>query len=225
MNSFIKKSVIFGSLGLLICLLFYQFAIDPKVDANTISKTLKDPSIMNSKNGVVVGKKDAPLTIVEFSDYGCGACNVLKKNFDSINFYSKYIESGKVRYIFKDVPANSHFNAEEASIASLAAQKQDKYWEMHNLLFQKSSEWSSAEKGFGIFGKYADQLNLNINQFNRDVQAEALSSRLSKTREEFKKMQFLGTPVLIIGKTQIIGAPSKKELESVIEKELAKSMK
>ncbi|GCD84095.1 hypothetical protein PTHTG4_31600 [Parageobacillus thermoglucosidasius] len=220
MKNKIKVIILTISLSVIFSLLVYQFIINPKVKPYKSQQVFANEEIIRSTAGTVIGRENAKLTIIEFSDYGCAACKMLYKNFKEINFYSKYIKTGLVRYVFKDVPANSHPNSREASMVTLAAKRQGKYWEMHSILFEKSHEWSNAKTGFECFEKYAKELNLNLEQFKKDLSKLQKANSIDQTREEFQKLGFPGTPILIIGDTQVNGTPSPEELKKLIEKEL-----
>jgi len=82
-----------------------------------------------------LGQEDAPVTIVEFSDYQCPFC---KRHFSTVFSVIKkeYINTGKVRYVFRDFPiASLHPQAKKGHEAAYCAGEQNKYWEMHDTLF------------------------------------------------------------------------------------------
>ena len=89
------------------------------------------------------GDEDAPVTIVEWSDFECPFCT---------RFYTetlgkleeKYINTGKVKFVYRDFPLGFHANAQKAAEAAECAGEQGKYWEMHDKLFEKQAEWSEA---------------------------------------------------------------------------------
>src|SRR5262249_25070646 len=108
-----------------------------------------------------LGREDAPVTLVEFSDYQCPFC---KRHFSTVYPALKkdYIDTGKLRYVFRDFPiANLHPQAKKAHEAAYCAREQNRYWEMHDLLFENSKDLSvPALKG------YATKIALNDDQFN-----------------------------------------------------------
>jgi len=85
---------------------------------------------------LIMGKKDAPVTMIEFSDYQCPFC---RRFFETTlpTLKAEYVETGKVRYVFRDFPLDQiHPHARKAAEAAHCAGDQGKYWEMHDLLFQ-----------------------------------------------------------------------------------------
>src|SRR5690349_18876426 len=91
---------------------------------------------VTTANSPALGRRDAPVTIVEFSDYECPFC----RQFVSATLptlKSTYVDAGKVRYVFRDFPLEQlHPHARKAAEAAHCAGEQGKYWEMHDLLFQ-----------------------------------------------------------------------------------------
>ncbi|WP_025029007.1 DsbA family protein [Caldalkalibacillus mannanilyticus] len=202
----------------------YHFVFYSKsTDVNSTTYTIDSLSNFLSENDNIVGKEEAPLTIVEFSDYNCNACQYSHENWKKIKLNENYIQTGKVKYILKDVPSNE--KAIEASLVAMIAGEQNKYWEMHSLLFVRKKEWINEPKGYDLFKKYAEELDLDLNKFENSLENrnKYYKKRLKNSREQYKKLKIAGTPMIIIGDTQINGAPDYKILEEVIEKELTKN--
>ncbi|MBI4641847.1 MAG: thioredoxin domain-containing protein, partial [Candidatus Tectomicrobia bacterium] len=109
----------------------------------------------------IMGKKDAPVTLIEFSNYQCLLCS----QFFQITLpelKGGYIDTGKVRYIFRDLPLDQIYpHARKAAEAAHCAGDQGKYWEMHDLLFQ-NQQALQVEKLKG----YAGNLDLDLTAFD-----------------------------------------------------------
>jgi len=88
------------------------------------------------------GNADAPVTIVEFSDFQCPFClRFYQQTLPSI--MENYVDTGKVKFVYRDLPLDSlHANARPAHIASECADEQGKFWDYHDILFDKQTEWS-----------------------------------------------------------------------------------
>lgn len=116
------------------------------------------------------GGAEAPVTIFELSDFGCPYC---RRFVDETlpHLEEEYIETGKVRFIFINLPlASLHPNAPAAHEFAMCAARQDKFWPVHDLLFQHQSEWSASDAPGMIFMNLADSVSLD---------KEALGSCLS----------------------------------------------
>ncbi len=157
------------------------------------------------------GDKDAPITIVEFSDFECPFC---------ARFYSdtlkqideKYIKTGKVQLYYRDFPLSFHQNAQKAGEASECAGEQGKFWEMHDLLFEKG-----VVGGVVTFKKYAKDLGLDTGKFNVCLDSGAQEDEVKKDFLDGQKAGIQGTPGFIVNGVPISGAQPFSVFEQVIE--------
>lgn len=147
--------------------------------------------------GPSLGRVDAPVTIVEFSDYQCPFC----QRFFTTTFpilKKEYIESGKVRYVFRDYPlAQLHPNARRAAEAAHCAGEQGKYWEMHDLLFQNQQSLAPPE-----LGEHARSLGLNGEAFRRCLASGRNTPRVDRGVADGAAAGVQGTPGFVIGLTK-----------------------
>lgn len=142
-----------------------------------------------------LGNKDAPVTIIEFSDYQCPFCArffnetlpLLKK---------EYVETGKLKFVFRDFPLDFHQYAHKAAIAANCAGEQGKYWEMHDKLFKNQSAMQIEDlKG------YARQINLNQEAFAACLDSGKYDRKIKKDIEDGAKADVTGTPTFFVGPT------------------------
>src|SRR4030065_892175 len=177
----------------------------------------------------VKGKADAPVTIIEFSDYQCPFCGRFVKNIFP-DIAKKYIDTGKVKYIFRDFPLDFHKQAPKASEAANCAGDKGKYWEMHDKLFDNQSALT-----LDNLRQYAKDIGLDADSFNTCIDSGKHAAEIAKDFEDGKKAMVSGTPSFIIGKTQsgkkdivgkkIVGARPFSSFEQVIEQLLAEQVK
>lgn len=146
--------------------------------------------------GGVMGKADAPLTIVEFSDYECPFCRRFEdQTLPKIK--AQYIDTGKVRYVFRDFPLDQiHPQARKAAEAAHCAQDQGKYWEAHDLLFQKQQQLQTDE-----LKAHAKTLGLDTNAFNECLDKEKYAKLVQDNLDDGIKAGVRGTPSFFLGKT------------------------
>ena len=105
------------------------------------------PVKISADNDPVIGNSDAPITIIEFSDFQCPFCARFHTQTLPL-LLEEYIEQGKVKLVFRDFPIQSiHPNALPASVAAECANEQGKFREMHDMLFEKQNEWNKLEHG------------------------------------------------------------------------------
>ena len=162
----------------------------------------------------IKGNKNAPVTIVEFSDYECPFC---------AKFYSetlpqiqeKYIKTGKVKFVYKDLPLSFHANAQKAAEAAECAGEQDKYYEMHNILFERG-----VQGGVPSFKQYSQQIGLNTNKFNTCLDSGAMASEVAKDINDAQSVGIQGTPGFIINGQLISGAMPFATFDQAIQNAL-----
>jgi protein-disulfide isomerase len=141
-----------------------------------------------------VGRQDAPVTLVEFSDYQCPFC---KRHFSSVYpiLKKEYIETGKLRYVFRDFPiANLHPQAQKAHEAARCAGEQNRYWEMHDMLFENAQDFSvSALKA------HATKIAVNGDQFTACLDSGKYAGEIEKEITEGTQAGVNGTPAFFLG--------------------------
>lgn len=173
-----------------------------------------------------IGNKDAKVIMVEATDYQCPFC---KRAHDTTfpEIKRNYIDTGKLLYVVKDFPLSFHQNADEAAEAAGCALEQglDKFWKMHDLLFEKQSEWAYASNPKDIFKNYAQQLGLDSSKFNNCLDS---GKRASEVQNDFSEMSNIvsGTPTFFIGNPtkgyiRIVGAQPYSVFQQAIESELS----
>ncbi|HXF60673.1 MAG TPA: thioredoxin domain-containing protein, partial [Caldilineaceae bacterium] len=168
------------------------------------------------------GSLDAPLTIVEFSDFQCPYC---KRHVDETQaaLDEKYVDTGKVLWIFKHFPLNIHPQAPAAGVAAECAGEQGQFWEMHHLLFADPNAWS-IENPSPVFIEMAGQLGLDDDAFAACLDNPEMAARVDADLQEGAPY-VQGTPTFILINGQrgsiIPGALPAERFSSVIDEELA----
>ena len=162
----------------------------------------------------VKGDKDAPVTIIEFSDFECPFC--ARFYSDTLpQIESKYIDTGKVKLIFRDYPLPFHAQAQKASEAAECAGEQGSYWEMHDKLYE-----SGVIGGIATFKQYAKDLGLNTKKFDECLDSGKFASEVKKDMADGSVAGIKGTPGFIINGVLVSGAQPFAAFEQIIEQEL-----
>lgn len=163
----------------------------------------------------VLGKDDAPVTIVEFSDYQCPYCKRWHTDtFGQIK--EKYIDTGKVKFIYRDFPLSFHQNAQKAAEAAECAGEQNKYYEMHAKLFENGNGDGS---GLAVadLKRYAQELKLDTAKFNTCLDSGAMRQEVSKDMSDGQRAGIQGTPGFFLNGQEISGAQPFPVFEAGIE--------
>ena len=125
----------------------------------------------------VKGNANAPVTVVEFSDFQCPFCSrFFTQTLPALQ--ENYIDTGKIKLVYKDLPLdNLHPNARPAHIAAECADEQGKFWEYHDVLFEKQSEWSrlSSTDLSSQLNQYATSMGLNSASFDSCVSSPSMA--------------------------------------------------
>ncbi|MFO0574399.1 MAG: thioredoxin domain-containing protein [Polyangia bacterium] len=169
-------------------------------------------------DGPSFGPKDAPVTIVEFSDFQCPFCSRVVPTLKKI----KESFPGKVRVVWRNYPLSFHKDAPLAAEAAMAANAQGKFWEMHDKLFenQRALDRASLEK-------YAQELGLDLARFKADLDSNRYKSAVQGDVDYGNQLPGggMGTPTFFINGRKIAGAYPYEKFESMIKDALAAKKK
>lgn len=153
------------------------------------------------------GEQEAPVTIVEFSDYKCPFCgNHVRETWPQID--NQYVKTGKIRYVFADLPLESlHPQALKAAEASHCAGDQGKFWEMHDQLF-------SNQRALGLqeLSLHAQAVGLNMPTFQQCLFTDKHTSRIRRSMAVAETMGISGTPTFLVA---VKGPKSSMEVRVV----------
>jgi protein-disulfide isomerase len=166
------------------------------------------------------GNKNAKVTIVEYSDFQCPFC---KQYFDESykKLKADYVDTNKVYYVFKDYPLPSHPQAPKAAEAANCAAEQNKFWEMHDLLFENQSQWSGKPDNIATFKKFAGDLKLDQQKFDQCLDSGKHQAIVENERSEGISKQVSGTPTFFINGQKLVGAHDyETSIKTTIEEAL-----
>ncbi len=150
---------------------------------------------MNLEGGPWLGSKDAPLTLVEFTDYQCAYCQQFHvATFPDIK--KKYIDTGKLRFVSRDLPLDFHSNAARAAQAARCAGDQRQFWEMRDRLISNASKLSASD----VSG-YAQALKLDTLQFRNCMDSGKYAATVRKDVTTAEGFGVTGTPSFLLGKS------------------------
>ena len=160
---------------------------------------------ISADNDPVIGNPDAPITIIEFSDFQCPFCARFYTQTLPL-IYEEYIDQGKVKLVFRDFPIQSiHPNAVPAAVASECANEQGKFKEMHDILFDNQNQWSRQETvdALSLFSQYATEIQLEQETFDSCLTSGKYIEEIQKDLVDGQKYGVTGTPGFFIGNDQI----------------------
>jgi protein-disulfide isomerase len=167
----------------------------------------------------VKGSVDAPVTIVEFSDFECPFCaQFYRATYPQLQ---ELIDQGEVRLVFKNFPlTQSHPNAMDAAIAGECAYEQDSFWEYHDRIFQNQNQLGSLD-----YVSLAGELGLDEEQFATCMNAPGTESEVREDMQEGRDAGITGTPGFLVGRTsaqfrgeRLVGNQPMTQFRTLIEK-------
>lgn len=192
-------------------LVAYSRSINPAIDVSNLDANAIQAA--SEQNGQIaehtLGSADAKVTIVEYGDYQCPYCGQVYEPLKSVT--DKY--GDKIAFVFRNFPlTNLHPNAKAAAATAEAAGLQDKYWEMHDLLYSNQSLWqglSASERG-ETFRDYAAQLELNLDAFDTALAAPESNKKIAFDMALGKKIGVNSTPAIYLNGEKISDEVSGK---------------
>ena len=199
----------------------FEFAIG-EAKAGTLGDAYVPPE-PDLSNAFAEGDPDAPVTIVEFTDYQCPFCS---RHFEQTygQIKENYIDTGLVYYIFQDFPlTNIHPQAVKAAEAARCAGEQDAYVAMHDRLYTDQTAWSGSGDAVDIFKDFASDMGLDTDAFDECLDSGRTEEAVMTDLEEGARMGVNGTPAFIINGYTMSGAQPYSVFEDAIEQFLAEA--
>jgi len=166
------------------------------------------------------GAAEATVVIREFSDFQCPACRSFSFNINK--FIGDY--GGKVKHIFYDFPLLSiHKNSLSASMAARCAETQGKFWDYHDMLFDRQKNWETSQDPNEVFIGYAKELNLDENALRICLNEKRYEEIVKKNLDKANELGLNSTPTIFINNKKFRGVLSvddlKKEVDLLLNRE------
>ena len=164
----------------------------------------------------VQGNKESKVVLVEYSDFQCPACGAFSAVVKQLN--AEY--GSKMQFVYRHFPLPQHGNAKLAAYAAEAAGKQNKFWEMHDLLFEHQQDWSESNNAENIFLGYAKSLGLNIEQYQNDFNSKEVADKVNKDYQNGDQAGISATPTFFLNGKKL-ELTSYEELGNIIKQTIA----
>lgn len=192
-----------GSVGLIIVLLFGYYFYKTSVDGSSTISTDNSPIVVTQTDHVR-GVQSGKVTLVEFGDFQCPACGAYESIVRQVTTDNKDV----LKVVFRHFPLTQlHRNALLAAKASEAASLQGKFWEMHDILYDKQEEWGQSLNARDFLTTYANTLGLNTAKFNKDIDDKAIEDKILSEYKEGISLGVQGTPTFFINGKKVENNP------------------
>lgn len=184
------------------------------------------PTRISADDDPVIGDPNAPIAIVEFSDFECPFCARFSAQTLPL-IQERYIERGHVKLVYRDFPLSSHPNAVPAALAAECAHDQGAFKEMHDKIFELQDQWSNlaVAEAASAFARYAAELNLDQDAFGLCVMDQDNAQEIINDLSDGRSYGVAGTPSFWIGSDDlgyimVSGAQPFEAFQTVIDAQL-----
>jgi protein-disulfide isomerase len=175
-----------------------------------------DTSLLTREDSYKIATDSAKLTLVEFGDFQCPSCAAAEPIIkDVLKTYAK-----DLNFVYRNYPLPQHQNAVPAAQAAEAAGVQGKYWQMHDLLYDKQTEWSDVKDPLPLFSGYAKQLGLNVAEFDKNVKDNKFSEKINRDLQDGNTIRVSATPTFYLNGEILENLSSLNDLKSRIDARL-----
>lgn len=215
-----KRFLFWGAFIIILGLIVWGLVVAMNKPINSDGAKLGQPAEVTAADHVEVSSTalgvnpaNAPVTMIEYSDFQCPACEsyyyVIERVLASTTV--------PVRFVYRHFPLSQHPNAIPAALASEAASQQGKFWEMYRLLFGNPTEWTGEKDPTAIFMGYASELGLDVVKFKADMASSSLKALITKSSDDGLKIGINSTPTFFINGKAITNPTTDAEFKSIIE--------
>ena len=231
MNGYAKAGLLFGLITIAFLAMLGCVGSAASPDAATVAETVQetgggigasaapavpenDPYAEMMDDDSVKGDINAPVTIVEFSDFECPFCGrYYSETYKRID--EEYIKTGKVRYVFRDYPLSFHADAQKAAEAAECAGDQGRFWEMHDMIFENQHAM-----GMMDLKQYAGSLGLDTSAFDTCLYSGKYAEEVLADQRDGAAYGVSGTPTFFINGKAVVGAQPYAVFKEAIDAEL-----
>ncbi len=208
------KRLTFWSVFLIVlALIVWGLGVAMKKSANLpVGQNLGAPAPISASDHVR-GPANAQVTLIEYSDFQCPACETYYPVVSKLLTDS----TTTIQFVYRHFPLSQHPNAIPASMASEAAGAQGKFWEMYDLLFSNHADWTELSDPTAIFVKYATQLGLNVPQFTTDLASSTLKDKITSQNDEGISLGIDSTPTFFVNGKAIVNPQGYEAFQTIID--------
>lgn len=147
--------------------------------------------------GYIIGAETAPVEVTEYADFECPGC----ADFDAVSWpdvKARLIETGKIRYRYRDTPLPIHPNARLVAHAAACADEQGKFWEMKDQIFATQTERATTRNPLGMLKDAASVAGVNVSSWQSCMESAKFAGRIQASADEATKVGVASTPTFLI---------------------------
>jgi protein-disulfide isomerase len=183
------------------------------------SGQVKDTARRTAGDPLALGRSDAPVVLVEYSDFSCPYCAAFSSTTEPA-LVQKYVDSGVLRIEWRDFPYLTSQSG-VAAIAARAAGRQGEFWEMHDALFTTMHAQGFDKLSPATLQGLAEKLGLDVTRFMTDFATQKVADEVAADLGEGTNLGVTGTPTFVVNGTLVVGAQPEAVFAQVIEQAAA----
>jgi len=181
-----------------------------KADIRITLSNLEPPILAVSTQGhPALGPDAAPVTIVEFSDFQCPYCQQSVQVLKEL----RHLYGDKIRLVYRDYPGPNHPYARQAALAAQCSGEQGKFWEYHDLLFERQKPGQGWD-----FGILARELGLQPNAFQNCLNSGRFGDEITKDLQDGLRLGVTSTPTFLVNGRPLVGAQPLAAFQALIDR-------
>ncbi len=167
--------------------------------------------------GVLYGNPDAPITIIEYADFGCGGCAQFSV-LHTPDIKSRIVDAGLANFRFYDFPLGAFPNSMAAHLAAACANDQGKFWEMSAQIFNGQSEWNTpaVTNPRRVLAKLAEEVGVGMPEWNACFDAQKHIGQIEANRNAGQRIGVRSTPTIQIGNT-LYGSVTADNIKRIVD--------
>ena len=180
------------------------------------ARTINAPTGVTPEGYAYKGSPDAPVTVIEYGDFQCPSCAAFATQQEAA-IDQRYVETGKVQFIYHDFPLPQHDNAVIAAAAARAAGEQGKFWQMHDLLFTRQRTWSTSNAIQPLLVSYAEAIGLDRQAFEQALTSEKFVAALETARQQSGQRGVQATPTFDVNGRLVDASQLEAAIEAALQ--------
>jgi protein-disulfide isomerase len=210
-----KTVVIWIASAIILGLSVYGIVVMARSSAESLKTSGAVPAVSSADK--LIGNTEAPVVITEYADFQCPSCKAADPLLKQL--LSEY--GSKVTLVYRNFPLKQiHSTAILAASAAEAASMQGKFWEMHDLLYQNQAVWADQSTAGLIFENFARETGLNVDQFKKDMNSDAVVSKINQDYDEAVRLKLDHTPTFAVNGKIVENPRGYDEFKKLVDGQL-----
>jgi protein-disulfide isomerase len=192
----------------------------PAFGPDSMPMTIDTALLKAADLGRIAGDSAAKVILIEISDFQCPYC----KTFHDSTYAPlrrEYIDNGKARMAYVNLPLRIHPNAWPAAEAAMCSSVQNTFWAMHDSIFNAQQRWESIARPDTMFARFAQSLRLDMPKYTSCTTGHATRPLIQSDAERANSAGITGTPMFLVGDSSIAGAYPIARFRQVLNANLA----